>query len=193
MKNIIIIFSAALTLMVSTAKAQIQQGNFLVGADIAHFKLSLNEGGLFDISLSPKLAFFFRNNVALGAYIDFSLLTAKDAGSNIDYGIGGLGRYYFSAADVEVIKHSRLFFEGTVGINGTNPASGENTNGLGLSIGPGLAYFITPNIGLEGLVKYANIVGFGNRVTSSDVLVAFGLQVYLGPQTVKSRLPQKQE
>lgn len=164
----------------TTATAQLQQGNFLVGADIARFRLSLNEGGLFDFSLSPKLAFFVRNNMALGAYVDFSLATAKGAGASVDYGVGALGRYYFSDVNVNVLKHSRLFIEGTLGINGTNPADGESTNGLGLSIGPGVAHFVTPNVGLEALVKYASIVGFGSRTTTSDLLLGIGLQVYLG-------------
>jgi hypothetical protein len=189
MKKTALVF--LLTLIISTTTtAQLQQGNFLVGADIANFKLSLNEGGLFNFSLSPKLAFFVQNNLALGAYIDFSLQTAKNAGTSVDYGIGALGRYYFSAVDVNVLKHSRLFFEGTAGINGTNPAIGESTNGLGLSIGPGIAHFISSNVGLEALAKYATIVGFGSRTTVSDLILGIGLQVYLGSGLGKSKQPQ---
>jgi hypothetical protein len=174
----------------TTATAQLQQGNFLVGADIADFRLSLNEGGLFHCSLSPKLAFFVKTNTALGAYVDFSLQTAKGAGTSIDYGVGALGRYYFSGVDVNVLKHSRLFFEGTLGINGTNPADGESTNGLGLSIGPGVAHFISSNVGLEALIKYASIVGFGSRTSTSDLVLGIGLQVYLGSGLGKSKQPQ---
>jgi hypothetical protein len=187
MKKIVSVFFVAALIMGTGAKAQLTQGNFMVGANIADFKFSLNKGGLFSINLSPKLAFFVRNNIALGAYLDFGLTTAKDAGSNIDYGIGGLGRYYLSGADANVLRHWRLFFEGTVGINGTNPASGENTNGLGLSFGPGITHFITPNVGIEALVKYAGIVGFGNRTTSSDILLGVGLQVYLPSGLGKSK------
>jgi hypothetical protein len=169
------------------AKAQLQQGNFLVGGDIANFRLGLNKGGLFDINLSPKLAFFVQNNFALGAYVNFELITSKGAGTNIDYGVGALARYYLSNANVNVLGRSRLFFEGTVGINGTNPASGDNTNGLGISIGPGLAHFITSNVAIEGLVKYSGIVGFGSRTTSSDVVLGVGLQVYLPSGLGKSK------
>jgi hypothetical protein len=187
MKNITSAFIVACMVLGTTAKAQLQQGNFLVGADIANFKLGLNKGGLFNIDLSPKLAFFVQNDLAVGAYIDFSLITAKGAGTNLDYGIGALGRYYLSGADVDLLGRSRLFFEGTVGINGTNPASGENTNGLGLSIGPGLAHFITSNVALEALVKYSGIIGFGQRTTSSDLILGLGLQVYLPSGLGKSK------
>jgi hypothetical protein len=157
----------------------LQQGNWLVGADLANFKLGLDKGSEFNVNLSPKLAFFVRDNLAVGAYINFDLLTSKGGGTNIDYGVGAMGRYYLSAADANVIRHSRFFFEATAGINGTNPASGESTNGLGLSFGPGLAWFLTPNVGLEALVKYSGIVGFGSRTTTSDLLLGFGFQIYL--------------
>jgi hypothetical protein len=119
------------------ASAQIQQGNLMVGADIANLSLGLNEGGLFSFQLNPKVAFFIRSGLAVGAYLNFGLVTAKEAGANIDYGIGGLARYYIHDPNTEIIRNSQFFLEATAGIEGTNPASGENTNGLGLSIGPG--------------------------------------------------------
>lgn len=185
MKKIVIIFFVAI--IGTTATGQLTQGNFLVGADIADFKFSLNKGGLFNFGLSPKLAFFVQDKLALGAYVDFGLQTAKDAGTSIDYGIGGLGRYYVSRADASLLRHWILFFEGTAGINGTNPAIGESTNGLGLSFGPGITHFITPNVGLEALVKYSGIIGFGSRTTTSDILLGIGLQVYLPSGLGKSK------
>lgn len=168
-----------------SASAQIQQGNVMVGADIADFSLGLNEGGLFAVQINPKAAFFIRTGLALGAYLNFGLSTAKDAGSNIDYGIGALARYYISDPQAQVLRNSRFFAEGTVGIEGTNPASGENTNGLGLSIGPGWTYFVTPNIGVEALLKYRGIVGFGSRATSSNLNLEIGFQIYLSKERAK--------
>ena len=70
--------------------------------------------------------------------------------------------------------------EGNAGIEGFNPAEGDNTNGLGLGFGPGFAYFITPNVGLETLLKYNLIVGFGSSATSSILNLNVGFQIYLG-------------
>lgn len=162
-----------------TSQAQIQRGNILVGGDIANFDLNLNGGGYFSMRLDPKLAFFVRDNVAVGAFIDLGVQTARNAGTNVNYGIGALGRYYVNNPKVNVLRHGRFFFEGTIGIEGDNPANGETTNGLGLGIGPGYAYFITPNIGLETLLKYNGIVGFGNQTTSSDLNLGVGFQIYL--------------
>src|SRR5690242_3918844 len=149
MRKIAIVTTASLLFIVFSAKAQIQRGNIMVGADIANFDLSLDKGGNFIINLDPKLALFVRNNLALGGYLNFGLATSKGAGQSIDYGIGALGRYYFSDTALNFVRHSRFFIEANVGVEGTNPASGENTNGLGLGIGPGWTYFITQNVGLE--------------------------------------------
>jgi hypothetical protein len=182
----------ALQLIIVGAKTQIRNGNLLVGADIADFSLSLNKGGTFSISLDPKLAFFISDNLAIGGYLHFGLVTAKDAGESIDYGIGALARYYLSR-DINVVRNSRFFLEGNAGIEGTNPASGENTNGLGLGFGPGWAYFITPNVGLEALVKYNGIVGFGERVTSSNVNLSLGFQIYLPSAQLRKRLESEKQ
>lgn len=177
----------ALQLFIISAKSQIQRGNLLWGADIANFDLSLNKGGLFSVRLDPKLAYFISNNLALGGYVNFGLQTSKGAGENIDYGIGLLGRYYLGT-EAMVVRNSRFFLEANAGIEGTNPASGDNTNGLGLGIGPGWTYFLTSNIGLEALLKYRGIVGFGDRVTSSDLQLSVGFQIYLPSAQLRRRL-----
>lgn len=78
-----------------------------------------------------------------------------------------------------------MFFEGNVGIEGTNTLN-VKTNGLGLGIGSGYAYFVTPNIGLETLLKYNGIVGFGNQAYSSTVDLNFGFQIYLSRKKAKA-------
>ena len=175
-----------------SANAQIQKGNVLVGGDIAHFDLSLNTGSNFSFSIDPKAAWFINDNIALGGYFNFGLTTAKGGGTSVVYGIGALGRYYINDPNLNPLNHARFFLEGIVGINGNNPAIGNTTNGLGLGVGPGLAYFITPNIGLEGLLKYEGIVGFGSSVTSSDLVFGFGFQIYLPKKTVVKAAENKQ-
>ena len=183
---------AVILATVSMANAQLKTGNFLIGSDIAGFRLALNDENTFHIDLSPKAAIFVRPNLALGAYLRFELTTAKEAGTDIGYGLGALGRYYISDPKINVLRHSRFFFEGTVGIDGNNPASGDNTNGLGVGFGPGLAYFITPNVGLETMLKYQGIVGFGQRVTTSELMLSVGLQIYLPFSRAEERIKENQ-
>jgi hypothetical protein len=89
---------------------------------------------------------------------------------------------------VNILRHGHFFFEANVGIEGYNPATGDNTNGLGLGGGPGYAYFVTSNVGLETLFKYNGIIGFGSAVTSSNLNLSFGLQIYLGSNRVRESL-----
>ncbi|RYF97079.1 MAG: hypothetical protein EOO02_21245 [Chitinophagaceae bacterium] len=158
---------------------QIQRGNVLIGSEITNLNLGLDKGGNFSFRINPKAAWFIRDNVAVGAYVSAGLATAKGAGTSVNYGVGALARYYLGAADAPVVRNTRFFAEGTVGIEGDNPAVGDNTNGLGLGIGPGIAYFITPNIALEGLFKYNGIVGFGTAPTSNNLNLSLGFQIYL--------------
>lgn len=185
MKKIITVLALSLTMFAVKVDAQIQQGNVLVGGNIANFNLTLGGGGAFQADLTPKVAFFIKDNVALGVYVDFSLATAKGAGTTTGYGVGGLARYYFNDPKVNVLKHGRLFFEGNAGIQGVSLAGGSNTTGLGIGVGPGYAYFITPNIGLETLFKYNGIVGFGSQAYRSNLSLGVGFQIYLPGKKVK--------
>lgn len=174
---------AGVTLLLALASvrsnAQLESGNYLIGSDIADLQLGLDKGGNFSFRVDPKVAWFVIDNLALGAYLAFGLSTATGADTDISYGIGALGRYYFSREEVSLIRQTRFFIEGNVGIEGDNPAVGDNTNGLGIGVGPGLTFFLSPNVGLEGLLKYNGIIGFGSAVTSNNLNLSIGFQIYL--------------
>jgi len=168
-----------ITGLTMTAKAQIQQGNVLVGADFANFNIGLSKPNVIDLNLTPSAAWFIKDNVALGGYVNFGLETAKGSSTTTTYGVGALGRYY-TGKDVEVLKHGRFFGEATFGVGGTSVSDGGgSTNGINFSFGPGFAYFVTPSIGLETMVKYNGLGGFGDIGYQSNLNLSFGLQVYL--------------
>ncbi|WP_207425864.1 hypothetical protein [Pedobacter sp. SYSU D00535] len=165
--------------MLVDMKAQISEGNVMIGGNISNLSLGLDEPNVFTLSLNPKAAWFVSDGVALGGELSFGLATAKDAGTDLNYGIGALGRYYGTRGANTVLNNSRFFGEATVGISGVNPAFGDNTNGLGFSFGPGFSYFVTPSVGLEALVKYNGVLGFGSSAYGHNLGLNFGLQVYL--------------
>ena len=136
--------------------------------------------------IDPKAAWFIKDNIALGAYATFDLSTSKGSKANTIYGVGGLGRLYLNDPQTNLLQHGRLFFEGNVGIEGKSAANGSNTTGLGVGVGPGFAYFITPEIGLETLLKYNGIVGFGSQAYSSNLNLNVGFQIYLPGKKVKA-------
>jgi hypothetical protein len=162
-----------------SASAQIQKGNVLVGGNFANINLGLDEPKIFSVDITPKAAWFIQDNIALGAYVNLGIQTAHNSSTTTNYGVGALGRYY-TGSDVEVLRHGRIFAEATAGLGGVNVSNnGGSTNGLNLSVGPGFAYFITPNIGLETLLKYNNLVGFGSQTSQSNLNLSFGFQIYL--------------
>jgi hypothetical protein len=50
---------------------------------------------------------------------------------------------------------------------------------LDFGVGPGYSCFITPNIGVEGLVKYVGQAGFGNEGLNSAITFNVGFSIYL--------------
>ncbi|KAA5536189.1 hypothetical protein F0919_00540 [Taibaiella lutea] len=95
------------------------------------------------------------------------------------------GRYYASNKQIEILKHARFFGEASFGINGKNTIvtgkPNSSTNGLDIGMGPGIAYFLTPNIGLGALGKCNGIMGFGNALTAHSLNIELGFQIYLPP------------
>jgi hypothetical protein len=180
------------TALTVTAKAQIQKGYYLIGGDLAGFSLGLSDGRPFTMSITPKVAWFRNDNLAIGGFVDIGLATAEGSGTTFNYGVGPLARYYFGSTDVNTgtnsaRRSSRFFVEGTLGLQGVNTSGGSSTNGLGIGIGPGLAYFVNENIALEGLLKYTKAFGFGNDGGSSLLQLGIGFQIYLPRGTIRNQ------
>jgi hypothetical protein len=189
MKKTLSILAISLLLFIKKTNAQLERGNALVGADIAHFDFNLGKSSGFDINIEPKAAWFINNNIAIGALVQLGFSkSGEGAPTTTTYGVGPLGRYYVNDPKMNLLKHGRWFFEGNFGIQGVNVSEGGgSTNGLGLGIGPGYAYFITPNIGLETLLKYNGVLGFGDEAYQSLLSLHFGFQIYLpGRATMNS-------
>ncbi|WP_443938354.1 hypothetical protein [Pedobacter sp. MW01-1-1] len=186
MKKLIFTLFAAAAFAVS-ANAQIQKGNVMFGTEISSMNFGLDSPNSFRFNLSPKAAWFINDGVAIGGEVDFGVYTpGKNLGTTVNYGISALGRYYGTKAATDVVKNSRFFAEATAGISGLNVSNGDSTNGLGFSFGPGFSYFVTPSLGLEALVKYNGVLGFGNSAYGHNLSFGFGFQIYLpGKSTMK--------
>ncbi len=178
MKKLIftIILSASFSVLI---KAQIQKGNVMIGADLSNIRFGLDEPNEFRLDINPKAAWFVQDGLAFGAELDLGLATQKDAGTDFRYGVSLLSRYYGVTGANEVVNNSRFFGEATLGIQGYNPSGGGSTNGLGFSFGPGFTYFITSTIGLEALLKYNGVVGFGSSPYAHNLNLGVGFQIYL--------------
>ena len=182
MKKILFVLAVLCLFLTQKTNAQLEEGNVIVGADLANFNLGLKKGSVTTINITPKALWLLNSKVALGAYVNFGLTSQKIEGvsyTNTAYGVGALGRYYVNDPKVNLLKQGRWFFEANAGFQGTNTKGGNSTNGLGLGIGPGYAYFITQNIAFETLLKFDENLGFGNTTSSPDLNLNLGFQIYL--------------
>ncbi|PJJ68025.1 hypothetical protein [Chryseobacterium geocarposphaerae] len=189
MKKLILAGIFAIGGLTATVNAQIQKGNWLVGSSLLSSNFGLNTGGGYNISIQPKGAYFIEDNVAVGGYVNLGISKVTNGSpTRFDYAVGGLGRYYLSPGEKGVdnlLNHGRWFFEGNVGIGGSSVENGNSTTGLDFGVGPGYSYFITPNIGLEGLVKYQGQAGFGNEGLNSNITFNVGFSIYIPTSKAK--------
>lgn len=178
--------------------AQTQGGNIMMGAQLLNVTGTFQSGSsTFNMGISPQVGFFLSDNFALGAEVLANLQTASHY-TDFSYAVGPFARYYFNrikGEDLQFSKRSSFFVEGDVYVQGENiktNGNSVNTNGLGIGIGPGIAYFITPSIGLEALLKYNPVIGFGNSTTVNKVSLNLGLQAYL-PRSHARRLIREEQ
>lgn len=177
------LFLAAAIGLFGLSNAQIQKGNYMVGGELAAANFGLNDGGGYNVAITPQAAYFVEDNWAVGPYVRLGFSGASGSPTTFNYGVGALSRYYLSPGEQGVdslLKHGRFFVEGNAGIGGTTISDGgASANGLDLGIGPGYTYFVTKNIGLDASVKFNGNLGFGNRGTTSSIDFRLGLNIFL--------------
>lgn len=183
MKKLILSGILAVAGLATTANAQIQRGNWMVGSSLLTSNFGLNTGGGYSIAIQPKAAYFIEDNVAVGGYVNLGVSKVTNGSpTRFDYAVGGLGRYYLSPGEKGVdnlLNHGRWFFEGNLGVGGASVENGISTSGLDFGVGPGYSYFITPNIGVEGLVKYQGQAGFGSEGLNSNITFNVGFSIFI--------------
>jgi hypothetical protein len=182
----LILFAAVLLLGANVANAQIKKGDVMLGGNIAGLDITFKNGTRLD--LTPKAAWFVEDRLAVGGYAKFGVnhVNGQD-GSTYSYGVGPLARYFFSKDEIGLLNKVDFFIEGNAGFEGeNNSVDKSHTNGLGFGVGPGMTYFVTPNVGLEAMLKYGGVVGFGSSTYVNKLTFGVGLQVYLpGKKTIK--------
>lgn len=182
--------AAAAALFSINATAQLQQGNWMVGAEVANVKFTNG----FSMSLTPKLGYFVQDRWVVGAQVGLDVQSPEGTSdTQTDWSIAPFTRYYFASNEVDNLLNNGAFFaEGSAGFGGNNSSAGNSTNGVELGIGAGYSYFITPTVGLEGLLKYKGLVGGGNTNAQGNLYLGVGFQIYLPNSRAKAALRDQQ-
>lgn len=182
-----LILFAAILFGAHTANAQIKDGNVMVGGTLANFRADFDHQT--SLSLSPKVAWFIKDGLAVGGYADLGFTHINGGATTYNYGFGPMARYFLQAEKIASLKKAMFFVEGNAGFQGNSTTKGGgSTNGLGFGFGPGISYFITPNIGLEAMVKYNGIAGFGSKGYTDNLTFGLGFQIYLPGKKIKNEV-----
>lgn len=176
------------------SNAQLQEGNFMLGADVGSglvnpatnglfgLNVGLNEGAGWDIGLSPKAGYMVSDSFLLGAIVNLGYSQVSDDSDGIFvYGAQALTRFYVSPgeADVDdVVPAGQFFLETNAGLAGRNVTGGETTNGFAFGFGPGYSYFLNENVALEASIKYNGLTGAGNAGYQNSLGINLGIQVF---------------
>jgi hypothetical protein len=177
------------------SNAQTERGNVMWGASVSNIGVDFQSGNTaFSLEVTPKIGYFIQDDLAVGPEVLLGLNTSEGF-TSFTYGVGGFGRYFLGASpDTEVLRGSRWFLEANAGLTGSNVKveglPSTHTNGLGIGFGPGLSYFVTNRIALEGLLKYNLGVGFGNATTTNRINLGIGFQIYLPGRTLVDRVKE---
>lgn len=199
MKKILLLTSFFMFGIIGVSHAQLEQGNFMLGADMGSglatttsnglfsMNFGLNEGAGFDLGISPKAGYLVNDNLVLGAIVNLGFSKSPEnsgvSTKTTVYGVQAFSRFYFRPGETEmlddVVSFGRFFMETNAGIAGVNVADGPTTNGFAFGFGPGYSYFLNPNIALETSVKYNGLVGGGNTAYQNAIGINLGIQIFL--------------
>lgn len=132
--------------------------------------------------ITPKLGYFFTENIALGAKVGYESAKTKTAGTTTEdhsqMMFGAFGRYYFTPAsqfsifaevgvDYSTMKHAMM------GAMVMGETVKTNTLGAGLSLG--LNYFVSSNFALEANYAGLNFASAKSDVADAKSVSTFGL------------------
>ena len=171
--------------LVQNLNAQIAKSSLLLGGS-AFFSYSNpdNFSSSFSISLSPNVGIFVTDRLVIGGTPLVSFSSSDNFNSN-SFSIGAFGRYYFPTSS------EKLWFFGSTrlsyGVTNFNfdQFEDQTSNTFTFSFGPGVDYFISPSVALEGLLNYSNSTTDSDQsnFNSSNIIFSVGLQIFFQKQT----------
>jgi len=190
----------------STADAQTQKHNIMVGGNgsyVKKYRQNINPVNNLSYGvtnntyhLNTALSYFVVDNLAVGLSVNYRSDNAKNTeggeklGDGHFYYIGPILRYYFLFDKWAIFPEAQILK--VSGINHSYSLQNKFTNstdGSGYKVGVGTSYFITRNVGLEGLLSYSsenttlnNDFNMGSphaKVKKSGINFSIGIQFYL--------------
>ncbi len=158
----------------------------------------------FDIQFNPKVGYFFKNRIALGGIVDYSInrysfddgsIDGSNVGSYSERALlfGPLGRYYLEYGSLIPFAEAFIGF-GRSSTKESSDFDGEKTTTITkhsvtkMAVGGGANYFLNESIALEALLQYfwykqkpteqPEVGGLGH--VDTGIMLTVGVSVYFG-------------
>lgn len=169
----------------STSYAQINKGQYMVGGNFSYDRTKQDGTKSQNFSAVPNVGYFVIDKLAVG--LDFAVAHQKDESvslyksTSVTYGIAPFARYYVLPTN----KRFNVFAEGSYGLGKSHYESGPtkiNWDVRSYSISAGPVFFVTPNVGLELNVGYANTTtkSGDSKSVNKGLQTSVGFQIHLG-------------
>jgi len=169
-------------------EAQTLQGSQMVGGQGALAGVFRDGSDRFEFSLSPDYGYFVLDHLVVGTFLDFSFIAIEDLTNRFRFSIKPFARYYLPSQ-----SKWRFFINGSVGggidrlkldddlLQEIDPDA-ENPSVRGLfefDVGPGVNFFLSRSVALEGYVFYEGNQREGEEDLTSRFGLRLGLQAFI--------------
>jgi outer membrane protein len=111
--------------------------------------------------IAPQVGFFLTENIAIGGKLGYASMKAENAGGDTQdeagFTVGAFGRYYFTpASKFSLFAQLGLDYSSMEDKLATDYTEAE----LGLGLGAGMNYFVSPNFSIEAGVA---VLGYSSN------------------------------
>ena len=171
-----IITATLLITLFTTANAQTEKGDWMVGGGL---RLNTSDNNT-EIAFEPNAGIFIINNLAFGGNIALDYTKSGDT-KYTSFGIGPFVRYYFTNANVRPILHGKFDYLST---KVKVPGSSSTNTGFNFFLGGGAAIFVSDQVSLDVVLGYDH-TKYKDFNGSGGFALTIGFQVYLLQRQVK--------
>lgn len=170
---------------ISTAQAQTDKGNWMVGASLANVNAVMVSGTTnVGVGINPMAAKFISNDFALGLAVNFGA-GFSTGNTNLNYGATPFARMFFKTKKKDFTKN-RFFAQlqlGYQGFSNMNTVAGKTVTTTGNSanggIGAGMAHFLNPHVAVETSLMYYASYDLKSEIVTHMPSLNLGFQIYL--------------
>lgn len=172
MKKFSVVLFVAVFIIISSAHAQTDKGDWMVGGSMTISTATNNS----EFALQPSAGYFFAKNFVAGASFTLDFGKTGNEKTNAE-SVGPFARYYFNLKS-PVFKPF-LHAEYNIGNTVTKFPDSKSSNTFGnFLLGAGGAFFINNNVALEAVAGF-NHTKVQGLSAENGFLFRIGFQVYL--------------